>query len=103
MTGVREYAIFMMDPEGRVTDWNAAAEGLLGYARDEIIGQHFAVFWTAEEGEPGGVADRELRQAVATGRASDDRWHVRKDGTHFWANGVTSALRAERREPEGLR
>ncbi|HEV7281166.1 MAG TPA: PAS domain S-box protein [Pirellulaceae bacterium] len=95
MTGVQEYAIFMMDPEGRVTDWNAAAERLLGYAQEEIIGQHFAIFWMPEEGGPGGVAEQELRQAVATGRASDDRWHVRKDGTHFWANGITSALRDE--------
>lgn len=95
MSGVKEYAIFLMDPEGRVADWNAAAERLLGYNHDEVIGQHFSIFWTAEEGEPGGVAEKELRQAALLGRASDDRWHVRKDGTHFWANGITSALRDE--------
>ncbi|MBA3313331.1 MAG: PAS domain S-box protein [Planctomycetaceae bacterium] len=95
MAGVQEYAIFLMDPEGRVTDWNAAAERVLGYKADEIVGQSFAVFFTPEEGEPGGVAERELRLAASVGRASDDRWHVRKDGTHFWANGLTSALRDE--------
>ncbi len=95
MAGVQEYAIFMMDPEGRVTDWNVAAERLLGYTYDEIIGQHFSIFWTVEEGEPGGIADQELRQASLVGSASDDRWHIRKNGSHFWANGITSALRDE--------
>lgn len=95
MSGVKEHAIFLMDPEGRVTDWNAAAERLLGYNHDEIIGQHFSIFWTTEEGDAGGVAEKELRRAASAGRASDDRWHVRKDGTHFWANGITSALRDE--------
>lgn len=95
MAGVHEYAIFLMDPEGRVTDWNAAAERLLGYTHNEAIGQHFSIFWTAEEGEPGGSAEQELREAATLGRASDDRWHVRKGGTHFWANGTTSALRDE--------
>jgi PAS domain S-box-containing protein len=102
MAGVQEYAIFLMDPEGRVTDWNAAAERLLGYSQEEIIGQHFAIFWTAEEGEPGGIAEQELKQAVASGSASDDRWHVRKNGTHFWANGITSALRDDQGSLRGF-
>ncbi len=93
MSGVQEYAIFMMDPAGRVVEWNLAAERLLGYTLEEIKGQHFSIFWTPKEGEPGGEADQELKAAAVSGRASDDRWHIRKDGTHFFANGITSALR----------
>ena len=93
MECVRDHAIFVMDPEGRVVDWNAGAEHLLGYQED-IIGQPFSVFFTPDEAR-GGVPEQELNAAVATGRASDDRWHVRKDGTHFFASGVTTALRDE--------
>jgi len=102
MTGVQEYAIFMMDPEGRITEWNSAAERLLGYSRDEVLGHSFSLFFTPQEGEPGGVADRELKLAVSAGRATDDRWHVRKDGTHFWASGITSALRDEQGSLRGF-
>src|SRR5262249_52076113 len=93
MECVQDHAIFFMDPEGRVVDWNAGAEHLLGYQED-IIGQPFAVFFTPEEAHSG-VPEQELKRAVESGRASDDRWHVRKDGTHFFASGVTTALRDE--------
>jgi len=94
MENVREYAIFMMDPEGRVVDWNEGAEHLLGYGPD-IMGQSFSVFFPPDDIR-GGIPECELRRAVETGQASDDRWHVRKDGTYFWALGITTAMRDER-------
>jgi PAS domain S-box-containing protein len=89
---VEDYAIFTMDPEGRVASWNPGAERLLGYRTDEILGRASACFFTPEEAEKG-VPEQEMRTAVETGRAIDDRWHVRKDGSYFFANGITSPLR----------
>jgi PAS domain S-box-containing protein len=89
---VQDYAIFTMDPEGRVASWNPGAERLLGYGKEEILGREAAVFFTPEEVQ-GGVPQQELKTAVETGRASDDRWHVRKDGTYFFASGITTGLR----------
>jgi len=92
--GIRDYAIFLLDPEGCVVSWNAGAERLKGYKPDEIIGQHFSRFYPAEA-----VArrwpDHELRRAVAEGRFEDEGWRVRKDGSRFWANVVITALKDE--------
>jgi PAS domain S-box-containing protein len=92
--GVREYAIFMLDGENRVTSWNHGAERILGYAEGEILGRPGAVFFTPEDRDAG-EPEKEMRQAVTTGQACDDRWHVRKDGSRFWANGIMTALRDE--------
>jgi PAS domain S-box-containing protein len=100
MENVREYAIFMMDPEGRVVDWNAGAEHLLGYGSD-IVGQPFSTFFPPDDIQSG-IPERELRRATETGQASDDRWHVRKDGTYFWALGITTAMRDERGALKGF-
>jgi PAS domain S-box-containing protein len=89
---VVDYAIFILDAEGRVTTWNVGAERLLGYSADEIVGQCFSRFFTPEDRQSH-VPESELQTAVAEGRASDDRWSVRKDGTRFFASGVTTALR----------
>lgn len=90
---VKDYAVFMLDPDGRVVDWNLGAEQVLGYG-DEILGQPFATFFPPEDRQ-NEVPQRELRKAAETGRASDDRWHVRKDGKTFWASGITTAMRDE--------
>ena len=95
MANVREYAIFMLDPEGRVVDWNLGAEHVLGYGAD-IVGQPFGVFFPPDDREAG-IPERELGKAIECGQASDDRWHVRKDGTYFWALGITTAMR----DPDG--
>ncbi len=91
---VRDYAIFMLDPEGRVSTWNEGAERIKGYTADEIIGRHFSVFYPAEA-----VAIRfpqhELEVAKRTGRFEDEGWRVRKDGSLFWANVIITALRDE--------
>jgi len=88
---VRDYAIFMLDPQGRVATWNAGAERLKGYTADEIIGEHFSRFYPAET-IARGWPDEELRRAIADGRIEDEGWRMRKDGSRFWANVVITAL-----------
>jgi PAS domain S-box-containing protein len=89
---IRDHAVHTLDPDGRVTSWNPGAERVFGYAAEEIVGRDFAAFFTPEDRARNEPA-KELATAVAAGQASDDRWQVRKDGTRFWANGVTSAMR----------
>jgi formate hydrogenlyase transcriptional activator len=89
---VTDYAIFQLDPEGRVSSWNSGAERIKGYNGEEVIGQHFSCFYTAEERERGRPAEQ-LRRAVSDGRAEDEGWRVRKDGSRFWANVVIAPIR----------
>src|SRR6266851_5089096 len=89
--GVQDYALFLIDPSGHVSGWNAGAERLLGYEAEEIIGQPFSQFFTREDRQSG-TPERELETARTTGRAFDDNWLVRKDGSRFWASGITTAL-----------
>jgi PAS domain S-box-containing protein len=89
---VRDYAIFMLDPEGRVLTWNAGAERFKGYKADEIIGQHFSRFYPPEA-LARGLPEHELQVAGETGSFEDEGWRVRKDGTLFWANVVITAVR----------
>ena len=89
---VHGYAIFQLDPGGRVRSWNSGAERIKGYRADEIIGHHFSCFYSPEDvasGEP----DTELRLASETGRCQDEGWRVRKDGSRFWANVTITAIR----------
>ena len=88
---VEDYAIFLIDPQGRVQGWNPGAERLLGYREDEIIGKSAEVFFTPEDTQ-GGVPQREMQAAREQGRGDDDRWHVRKDGSRFWAGGMMTPL-----------
>jgi PAS domain S-box-containing protein len=92
--GVTDYAIYMLDPEGRVTNWNAGAERIKGYSPEEIVGEHFSRFYTPEEIE-GGVPKRALETARETGRYEAEGWRVRKDGTRLWASVVIDAIRDE--------
>src|SRR6266576_2243767 len=93
--GVKDYAIFWLDPDGRVMSWSASAERLKQYRAEEIIGEHFSRFYTPEDvavGKP----DAELRKATAEGRVEDEGWRVRRDGSRFWASVVITALRDAR-------
>jgi PAS domain S-box-containing protein len=90
--GVTDYAIFMLDPEGRVASWNTGAAKMKGYTTDEIIGQHFSVFYT-EEDRAAGVPAQALERAITSGSFETDGWRVRKDGSLFWANVVLDAIR----------
>ena len=99
---VKDYAIFMLDPDGRVATWNAGAERIKGYRAEEIIGQHFSRFYPVEDVRAG-KCELELRGASRDGRFEDEGWRVRKDGTRFWANVVITALRDQDGELRRLR
>ena len=91
---VRDHAIFMLDPTGRVATWNAGAERIEGYAAGEILGRSFAVFYPEEEVRAG-TCERELAAAVREGLVEVEGWRVRKDGSRFWAHVVIGAVRDE--------
>jgi PAS domain S-box-containing protein len=89
--GVKDFAILMLDTTGHVVTWNAGAELINGYRRDEIVGEHFSKFYPPETAQRG-IPDEELRVARAEGRFEDEGWRLRKDGTRFWANVIITAL-----------
>ena len=89
-----DYAIFVLDTDGHVLTWNVGAERMKGYARDEIVGRHFSVFYPEEDVARDHPAE-ELRLAAAHGRYEEEGWRVRKDGSRFWANVVISAIRED--------
>jgi PAS domain S-box-containing protein len=89
--GVRDYGIFMLDPEGRVASWNEGAQRINGYTASEILGNHFSIFYpeTVAHTQP----DYELEMAARDGRFEDEGWRVRKDGSQFWSNVIITAMR----------
>jgi PAS domain S-box-containing protein len=89
---IRDYAIFMTDPDGLVTNWNVGAQHILGYTEDEIIGKDASKFFTREDRSKL-VPAKELLTAAENGRAEDERWHVRRDGSRFWASGIVTPVR----------
>ena len=89
---VTDYAIVMLDPDGRVVSWNAGADRIKGYCAEEIVGQHFSRFYTGEDIKSG-KPQRDLDEAAAKGRFKDEGWRVRKDGLTFWASVVFTAIR----------
>jgi PAS domain S-box-containing protein len=91
---VRDYAIFLLDPNGYVATWNPGAEHLKGYTAAEAVGGHFSMFYTDGDRAREHPAF-ELEVAARTGRYEEEGWRVRKDGSHFWANVVISAVRDE--------
>jgi PAS domain S-box-containing protein len=92
--GIRDYAIFVLDPEGNVLTWNPGAQAMKGYARDEIVGKHFSTFYPPEAIQSG-WPERELTLAQKEGRFADEGWRVKKDGTSFWASVIITPLRSE--------
>src|SRR4030095_218427 len=90
--GIRDYAIYMLHPLGRVTNWNPGAERFKGYTQDEIIGEHFSRFYT-EEDRQSGLPTTALETAIREGRFVHEGWRVRKDGPRCWANVVIYAIR----------
>ena len=93
---VKDYAIFVLDPEGHVLTWNEGARAIKGYSGEEIIGQHFSKFYLPEAVQSG-WPDRELSLAEREGRFADEGWRVKKDGSAFWASVTITALR----DPQG--
>jgi PAS domain S-box-containing protein len=97
VTSIRDYAIYMLNPDGVINSWNAGAERFKGYAAHEIIGQHFSVFYTEEDRRSGKPA-RALQTAREQGKFEDEGWRVRRDGTRFWASVVVDPIR----DPSGM-
>lgn len=91
---VRDYAVFVLDPQGNVATWNAGAHLLKGYQPEEIIGKHFSTFYT-EGAKKMQWPQYELKMATLEGRFEDEGWRVRKDGSRFWANVIITAMRDE--------
>ena len=96
---VKDHGIFMLDAAGRIASWNKGAEQILGYTEAEILGQPFARFFPPEAASE---SEAELQKAAADGRAADDRWHVRKNGSRFWCSGVVTALRDAHGNSQGF-
>ncbi|MGZ2412112.1 PAS domain S-box-containing protein [Sphingomonas sp. F9_3S_D5_B_2] len=99
--GVTDYAIFMLDPDGKVTNWNAGAQRIKGYTPEEIVGEHFSRFYAAEDVDAG-VPFRAIETARQVGRYEAEGWRVRKDGTRFWASVVLDAIRDDQGELLGF-
>ncbi|MDL2357241.1 MAG: PAS domain S-box protein, partial [Pseudomonadota bacterium] len=92
--GVTDYAIYMLSPDGHVTNWNAGAERIKGYVADEVIGTYFGRFYTLED-QQAGIPQRALATATSVGRYEKEGWRVRKDGSRFWAHVVIDAIQDE--------
>jgi PAS domain S-box-containing protein len=101
VSAVRDYAIFMLDPNGNIATWNRGAERIKGYKPEEIIGSHFSRFYT-EEDKANHKPQRELEIAREQGSVEDEGWRVRKDGTRFWANVVITAVFDRKGELRGF-
>jgi PAS domain S-box-containing protein len=89
---LRDYAVLVLDLEGRIAAWNPGAERILGYREEQAIGQSAAIIFVPEDVAAGAV-EQELATARALGRAEDERWHIRSDGSRFWASGVLTSVR----------
>ena len=94
LESIKDYAIFSMEKKGKIKSWGPGAELIFGYATDEVIGQDAAIIFTAED-RAAGIPEQEMITALRKGRAADERWHVRKDGSRFYASGVLAPLLSE--------
>jgi PAS domain S-box-containing protein len=90
---IQDFAIFILDADGHIKTWNAGAEGVFGFTEDDMIGRHFSSLFLESDARSG-VPQQELQRAAHSGRASDDRWLLRKDGGRIWVEGCLVALRA---------
>lgn len=91
VNSIKDYAIIMLDPTGKVASWNEGAERIKGWRREEIIGKSFSTFYPPEAIQKG-LPEQELTTAARDGRFEDEGWRVRKDGSRFWANVIVTAL-----------
>src|SRR5205085_12433796 len=92
LEGVEDYAIFMLDNEGRVSSWNTGAQRITGYTSEEILGHSFERFFLPADAAAG-LPAAELRRAMLNRRSEDQGWRLRKDGSRFWAEVVVASLR----------
>ncbi len=101
VSSVVDYAMFLLDPSGRIVTWNEGAQRIKGYSAEEAVGQHFSIFYPSDEAASG-KPDWELEIARRDGRYEEEGWRLRKDGTRFWASVVITALRDETGELRGF-
>ena len=99
--GIEDYAIFMLDPDGRIISWNSGAQRLKGYSADEVLGRHFSIFYGSRD-RSSGVPEAALRQAAERGSCEMEGWRLRKDRSAFWASALITALRDERGALKGF-
>lgn len=99
--GIKDYAIFGLDPQGRITSWNSGAELMIGYTAAEVLGRHFSIFYS-ESDLAKGRPEHNLQLAKTEGRIQDTGWRKRKDGSLFWADGMTTALWNEQQQLRGF-
>ncbi len=92
LESLEDYAVFTINREALVSSWNKGAENLLGYSESEIIGKSATLFYTSEDQQQGALL-KEMQEALALGRATDERYHVRKNGSHFWVSGLVFPLK----------
>ncbi len=97
----KDFAIFTLDLDGNVTSWNSGAELIIGYTEEEILGQDGAVIFTLDDKEQA-MPEKEIQEALTKGRAVDERWHLRKDGSKFWADGLMMPLQNHLGLPQGF-
>lgn len=96
-----DYAIITMDDQGSITGWNAGAQNITGYAETEVLGRSGDIVFTAEDRHEGRFI-LELCRALEEGRAENERWHVRRDGSRFWASGLMMPLLSAGKQPERI-
>ncbi len=100
--GIKDHAIYMLDPDGYVMTWNKGAERITGYSPQEILGQHFSLFYYEQDERKAGKPEQGLKVAAAVGRFEDEGWRVRKDGSRFWAHALITALKDQTGELQGF-
>jgi PAS domain S-box-containing protein len=98
---VQDYAIFLLDKNGIIQNWNRGSERIKGYKAEEIIGQHFRIFYSARD-QKNHLPEQLLEIAISTGKVANEGWRIRKDGTTFWASSVLTALHGENNEIIGF-
>ncbi len=101
ISGVKDYAIFMLSPSGNVLTWNEGAKRIKGYEASEIIGHHFSCFYLPEDAQAG-MPEKGMQEALAEGHHEEEGWRVRKDGTRFWATMVLTPVRNQKGELQGF-
>jgi len=101
ISAIRDYAIYMLDPQGKVTSWNKGAQQFTGYSSDDILGSHFSVFYTGEE-RAAGLPQKALDIALRDGKFEDEGWRLRKDGTTYWASSIIDPIIADNGELLGF-
>lgn len=101
VSGVTDYAIYMLSLDGHISSWNAGAERFKNYSEEEVLGRHFSMFYTQED-RTNEKPDRALKTALESGRFEDEGWRVRKDGRAFWAHVIIDLIRDEQGRPAGF-